>query len=70
MLKRKVEKGERNDKMTHISKSKALLRYHFECPTCQWNDSYLSPLFCIDVITFDGIIGVFFFGPSTAQFPM
>ena len=69
-LKRKVEKGERNDKMTHISNSKALLKHQFECSTCEWNDSYLSPLFCIDVITFDGIIGVFFFGPSTAQFPM
>ena len=40
-LNRKVEKRERNDKVTRESKSKAFLKYQFECSTCEWHDSFL-----------------------------
>ena len=41
-LKRKVEKGERNDEMTRRSKSKAFSKYQFECSTYEWNNSFVS----------------------------
>ena len=39
-LNRKVIKGERNDKMTHKSKSKAFNQAEFECTTFEWDDSF------------------------------
>ena len=35
-----MEKAERNDKMTHKSKSKAFNQAEFECTTFEWDDSF------------------------------